>query len=140
MMVYGATSNDSTEQLSLALFARQALEALLEFVEEGKRENLDSTLREAADSIDAATNRISASQALTYPRAFRSYAQALTLQEVLPKDRRQELTTNLRALLDRTATGPREQQQAEEAITFFLALENRALRNFTRSTRNQATA
>lgn len=114
--------------LTLALFSRRIIEALSELVRSGKRARLRTALPAAIQSLEAATDsRHPSGYGL---RVVRSYDQVRTINELFPeKEERVRMINKLKALL--TVSNPIvEKEAALEAIKFFYAIENRALRNY----------
>jgi hypothetical protein len=113
--------------LTLALFSRRTIEALKEFILKGKRERLTSALPAAIESLQAATD---SRHSLTGHglRVARSYDQVRTINELFPAKERLEMIATLRSLLTEAAPHPRA--EVLQAIRFFYAIENRALRNY----------
>jgi hypothetical protein len=114
--------------LTLALFSRRIIEALRELVRSGKRERLRSALPAAIDSLHAATD---SSRPLSgYGlRVVRSYDQVRTINELFAKRDRLGMINTLRALQGNIRRAE-QREKALEAIQFFYAIENRALRNY----------
>jgi len=118
------------EYLSVGLAAQRLIDVLIEFVEEGKNEELDPSLREALDWLKADEARAGAPEE-TGSRVFLTYEQVRTLSEVLPTpQRRGEMVRVLQELLERRGSKKRQRRNADQAIEFFYELENRALWNF----------
>ena len=113
--------------LTLALFSRRTIEALKEFVQKGNRGRLATALPAAIESLQAATD---SHQHLTgYGlRVARSYDQVRTINELFPAEQRIGMIETLKSLLEEAAQDPKA--EALEAIKFFFAIENRALRNY----------
>jgi hypothetical protein len=114
--------------LTLALFSRRILEALRDVVTTGNENRLKTALPEAIDSLQAATDPSHISG--TARRALRSYEQARTINEVLPSEQeRRDMIRTLKSL-QRDLQPPKRRQAAIEAMKFFYAVENSALRNY----------
>jgi hypothetical protein len=122
----GVASRD--HYLTLALFSRRIIEALKELVQQGKRERLQTALPAAIESLQAATD--SRHHLTGYGlRVARSYDQVRTINELFPqKEDKLGMIETLKSLQG-DAT-PDVHAKAVEAIKFFYAIENRALRNY----------
>jgi hypothetical protein len=114
--------------LTLALFSRRIIEGLRELVRSGKRGQLQRTLPAAIESLQAATDsRHPTGYGL---RVVRSYDQVRTINELFPnKKDRVDMIRTLRELQN-GSTQDAQNTAALEAIRFFYAIENRALRNY----------
>jgi hypothetical protein len=114
--------------LTLALFSRRIIEALREFSKSGRRARLKSALPSAIESLQAATSTY---HSTGYGiRVTRRYDQVRTINELFP-DRR-DRTKMIKTLRKLESDGNSETQKkaANEAVYFFYAIENRALRNY----------
>lgn len=118
---------DRAQYLSLALFAQKIVSALMEYVDENKREGLRPSLEEALDSLVHATSPTSHSQKKF--AAFASYEHLRTLEEVWkPKDR-EDAVRMMRAIL-RAKKNTDTKAIANRLIELFSELQNQALWNF----------
>jgi hypothetical protein len=121
-------SDSRSQYVSLALFSRQIIEALLELVRTGSRERLSNALPNAIESLEAATDSRSAG---LYPAALRmatSYDQVRTIDELFPENERREMVQTLQSLSTESADPADQRSQAIKAMEFFYRIENRALR------------
>lgn len=125
-MASGVASRD--HYLTLALFSRRIIEALKELALQGKSERLRTALPAAIESLQAATD--SRHHLTGYGlRVARSYDQVRTINELFPeKEDRLGMIETLKSLQGDVT--PDVQAKAVEAIKFFFAIENRALRNY----------
>jgi len=117
--------------LSFGLFAQKLIDVLMEFVEEGKEERLDAALEEATDFLRALSGEPPSATEARRSRAFHSYEEVRTLDEVCPEpQQRKEIIGLLADLRHRKRPKSARRKNANKAIDFFFSLENRALRNF----------
>jgi hypothetical protein len=126
-----ATFHDSRPQyLSLALFSRQIIDALLDLVRGGNREKLEKALPDAIGSLEAATDsRNAAALSPAASRIATSYDQVRTIDELFPPEDRRRMIETLKALESANANLEEQRDGALRAIEFFYKIENRALRN-----------
>jgi len=123
-------SDSRSQYVSLALFSRQIIDALLELVRTGSRVKLSKALPNAIESLQAATD--SRSAALSSSAATRiatSYDQVRTIDELFPEDSRREMIETLRSLYTEGADPAIQRDRAIKAMDFFYKIENRALLN-----------
>ena len=117
--------------LSFGLFAQKLIDVLIEFVDEGREEGLQSALTEAIDNLKDASGGAGTGATERSVHTFRNYEQVRTLDQVCPlEERRTEIIQMLEDLRDRRGSRRVQRRNANQAIKFFYALENRALRNF----------
>jgi hypothetical protein len=129
------SSQDRVPYLSIGVFAQKTIDSLIKFVETGNCETLEVYVREALDSLKAATGEQRAAEAPRAMHALPSYEQMRTLNEVVPTpERRAEIIAVLEELLHKRGDRQQQRRNAEKAIQFFYTLENRALRNFDQPT------
>jgi hypothetical protein len=125
-----ATFQDSQAQyLSLALFSRQMIDALLDLVRSGSRERLGKALPDAIESLQAATDSRNAALSSAASRVGSSYDQVRTIDELFPLDTRRQMIQTLRDLETASPDVVAQRDSAIRAIEFFYKIENRALRN-----------
>lgn len=125
-----ATFHDSQSQyLSLALFSRQIIEALLELVRNGSREKLVRTLPDAIHSLEAATDSRNVALSTIGSRIVTSYDQVRTIDELFPLEDRRQMIQTLKTLETTNADLMAQRASAMQALEFFYRIENRALRN-----------
>jgi hypothetical protein len=118
---------DRAQYLSLALFAQGVVSALMDYVDEDKSENLNSTLREALTSLEGAE---SASTPLhRRAAAFSTYEQLRTLVEVWKKKDRETAKRIIERIL-REPDSPKAKPAANNLIELFSKLQDQALWNF----------
>jgi hypothetical protein len=128
------TTADSANYLSLALDARKAIKALLQFSEKGTESvELKEALNDTVESLRAlAVEGSSLFGRLHAQSPYQYYEQIKTLQEVQSAMKDERLADKLADLgSNRDPTQRRE--HIELAIAFFSALENRALQRYHRS-------
>lgn len=118
-----------SQYLSLALFSRQIIEALLELVRTGDRARLSGALPNAIESLQAATDSRSAALSAAASRVATSYDQVRTIDDLFPEDERRRMIDVLRSLQGQGGGPEDEKDRALEAIRFFYRIENRALRS-----------
>ena len=127
------TTADSANYLSLALDARKAIKALLQFSEKGTESvELKEALNDTVESLRALSSGGSLFGRLHPQSPYQYHEQIKTLQEVqaaMKDDRLADKLSDLSSNSDRTQQG----QNIRLAITFFSALENRALQRYRRS-------
>jgi len=128
-----SASTNRTNYLSLALDARKTIKALGQRLQTGAESaEVKQALDDTAESLRALSSGGSLFARLHAGTSYESYEQIRTLQEV-------QLTMKDEHLADRLATvgaspDPAERSRnIEWAITFFSALENRALQRYNRS-------
>jgi len=111
--------------LALALDARKVIDALIVFVDEGKREEgLDLSLQGAIDSFKEEKEHIFSP--LRSRLAFSEYyEQVRTVGEVIPD--KKVIVKKLETVKADQATMAEQQKEAFEAIKLLSALESRAL-------------
>ena len=126
-------SESRSQYLTLALFSRQIIEALLDLVRTGGREKLASALPNAIQSLQAATDSRNAALSPVTARIATSYDQVRTIDELFPQDARRGMIQTLEALGQKSTDRQAEKEQALEAIRFFYKIENRALRSSRQS-------
>lgn len=126
-------SDSRSQYVSLALFSREIIEALLELVRTGSRERLSRALPNAIESLEAATDSRSAALSSAALRMATSYDQVRTIDELFPEQARREMIQTLQSL-SAEGTDPADQRnRAIKAMDFFYRIENRALRNCRQS-------
>ncbi len=128
-----SASTDRTNYLSLALDARKTIKALGHLLQTGSESpELRQSLDDTVESLRALTSGGSLFSRLHGGSAYESYEQIRALQEI-------RLTMKDEHLADRLSAVGANRDPAEEnrniewAITFFSALENRALQRYNRS-------
>jgi len=120
------TTGSRARYLIFALSIRKLTDALIEFVEEGRRApNLNAQLKEVLASVKV-TGRTTSVKALRQRgKSFGSYEGVVTIDDMRSADR-ESLANKLRSVI--AAKTPREQKKnALQAIEFFDVLESRAL-------------
>jgi hypothetical protein len=125
----GPVSRDN--YLTLALFSRNVIDGLRELVEGGtRRRQFKEVVPEAIESLKAATDGQQGTLRGNALKAVQNFDQVRTINEVFPK--KQDRSRMIRTLksLQSGATSPGQKNAAMEAIKFFYAIENRALRNY----------
>ncbi|MGH9440070.1 MAG: hypothetical protein ACRD22_19900 [Terriglobia bacterium] len=121
---------DSRSQyLSLALFSRQIIDALLELVRNGNRERLGKALPDAIESLQAATDSKNVALSPVASRIATSYDQIRTIDELFPPAARRQMIQTLENLKAPNLNTDQQRSSAIQAIEFFYKIENRALRD-----------
>lgn len=127
------TTADPANYLSLALDARKAIKALLQFSEKGTESvELKDALDDTVESLRALTSGGSLFDRLHQQSPYQYYEQIKTLQEVQSAMKDEHLADKLSDLSSNPDPAQRR-QNIQIAITFFSALENRALQRYHRS-------
>src|SRR5580692_2283267 len=94
-----ATFHDSRSQyLSLALFSRQIIDALLDLVRSGDREKLGKALPDAIESLEAATDSRNVTLSPAASRIVASYDQVRTIDDLFPPENRRQMIQTLKTL------------------------------------------
>ncbi len=125
------TSNRS-RYLLLALDARKVIDALVGFVDTGRRgSDLDKILKNAMESLKSVGRGGNVFEASRNRLAFGHYEQVRTVEEVRGVDDREGVIAGLSAVLDQSGPPEKQQQLALEALEFFHALEGRALQHYS---------
>ena len=123
---------DRTNYLSLALDARKTVKALMQLSKGVETTSLKEALEDTVESLRALKQGSSLSARLHPKSSFEYYEQIRTLQEVQSSMNDENLADKLSAL--NAEIDPNTQKQfLKIAITFFSALENRALQRYNRS-------
>jgi len=120
------TTGSRARYLIFALSVRKLTDALIEFVEEGRRSpDLNSRLRKVLASIEGTPGKTTSVKALRQRGSFGTYEGVLTLDDMESTDRK-ALATTLHSVI--TAKTEQEQKRsALQAIELFDILESRAL-------------
>jgi hypothetical protein len=114
--------------LSLAAFAQRVIDALIQFVDEGKLEGLEKYVPEAISSLQAVPGTVQVQGVKNRPVRF--YEQVRTITEIAPDDQElKEIIAALNRLLEPGHTKRQRIADAKKAITFFHRVENQALLN-----------
>jgi hypothetical protein len=128
-----SASTDRTNYLSLALDARMTIKALGQLLQTGSESTeLRQALEDTVESLRALSSGGSLFARLHAGSSYESYEQIRTLQEVQLTMKDEHLADRLSAV----GAGPdpaERNRNIEWAITFFSALENRALQRYNRS-------
>jgi len=117
---------DRAQYLSLALFSQKVVSALMEYVDENKGKELESSLAEALDSLVHSGRSPASSQKVA---AFSSYEQLRTLEEVWSNKDRLKAIRMIRKVMS-APKDPKTKALANELIELFSELQNQALWNF----------
>jgi len=121
--------------LTVAFFAQRVLDALVASAEHGDDAGLKPALELAVQELQAATGNPPADYQQGSSRAFSSYEEVRTLDEVGKPDEVRRIIRALERLTkDLDAGMPADRRQFDQAIEFFCHLESRALRNFDQPT------
>lgn len=115
--------------LALALDARKVIDALIVFVDQGKREpGLEHWLQEVIGSLQAVTEKKDVFSPLRNRVAFSEYYEQLrTVDEALKPPERTEIVQKLLAIKDNRTDIATQQNDAYQAIKLLSAIESRAL-------------
>ena len=118
--------------LSLALDARKILDALVIFIEEGRRvPDLESCLQDAVESLKRASGEHSIFAPLRTSLALEHYEQIRTVDEVSESAEKQKaIIDKLSNVMAQTGDSKAQKQSAYDAVDFFYALERRALHHY----------
>jgi hypothetical protein len=116
---------DRAQYLSLALFAQEVVNVLMEFVDENKRQELKPALDEALNSLEGVASVSSQRRAA----AFTSYEQLRTLEEVWKPEQRDRAMEMIQTIL-RAPEDPKTKAVANNLIVLFSKLQEQALWNF----------
>jgi hypothetical protein len=127
------TAEARSRYLALALASRNALRLLDNYVNEGKTDaQLEVTLKEVLGSIQATREETNLFGPIPDESPFTNYEQLLTLDEVVKNLEDRNIVDNLTNLLSTEGDENSRRRNAEEAVKFFYALENRALHHYSR--------
>jgi hypothetical protein len=127
------TMSDNASSLSLALDARLAIKALNSYRKDGVSKGpLVKAIDDAISSLNALNSGASLFDNVADSSPYESYEQIQTLQEVQLQIADDRLAEKLAALLADEDQSRRE-RNVDFAITFFVALENRALKKYNQS-------
>jgi len=125
-----ADSEIRSRYLALALDARRVMEALMPFVESGKRgESLNQAVKDAIDALTSVTEGLSAN--VHSNLAFGEYEQALTIDEVKSKNDRVAIIHDLQ-IIGGSDRADVQRAAARRVLEFFFAVESRALQYYNR--------
>jgi hypothetical protein len=120
---------DRAQYLSLALFSQKVVSALMEYVDENKKEKLKPSLDEALVSLRSIQTKRPSAPSERRVVAFASYEHLRTLDEVWsPKDRANAIRM-VQAIL-RAPKNPKTKPVANDLIDLFSKLQDQALWNF----------
>lgn len=120
---------DRAQYLTLALFSQRIVSALMEFVDENKREKLKPSLDEALVSLRSLQTRRPSSSSQRKVAAFTSYEHLRTIDEVWSLRDRANAIRMVQAIL-RAPTNPKTKPVANGLIDLFSKLQDQALWNF----------
>jgi hypothetical protein len=127
------TSEARSRYLALALASRNALRLLATYVNEGRTDRqLEITVTEVLDSLKATREETNLFGPIPDESPFTNYEQLLTLDEVVKNLEDRNIVDNLTNLLSTSGDENSRRRNAEEAVKFFYALENRALHHYSR--------
>jgi hypothetical protein len=120
-----------TQYLSLALFTRGVVAALLDFIETGEFAGVEGVLGDALSSLDGVNNRDLRQFAERKAAAFGSYQHLRTLEEAWPTDDKgQDAVRLIHNLLEQSSDQATRKADARKLVDLFLRLERQALWNF----------
>ena len=125
------TSEARSRYLALALASRTALRLLDNYVKEGRSNaKLESTVKEVLESLKASREVNNLFGPIPDDSPFTNYEQLMTLNEVVENLKDQNIVDNLTNLFSTEGDVRSRRRNAEEAVKFFYALENRALHHY----------
>jgi len=120
------TTGTRARYLIFALSIRKLTDALIEFVEDGRRApNLDSQLKEVLASVEVIPGKATSVKALRERGSFGTYEGVLTIDDMQSTDRK-TLANKLHSVIA-AKTLQEQKRNALQAIEFFDVLESRAL-------------
>jgi hypothetical protein len=120
---------DRAQYLSLALFSQKIVSALMEYVDENKREKLKPSLDEALVSLRSIQTKRPSPASERRVAAFTSYEHLRTLEEVWSAKDRTNAIRMMQAVL-RAPRNPKTKPVANNLIDLFSKLQDQALWNF----------
>jgi hypothetical protein len=120
---------DRAQYLSLALFSQKIVSALMEYVDENKREKLKPSLDEALVSLRSIQKKRPSPASERRVAAFTSYEHLRTLEEVWSAKDRTDAIRMMQAVL-RAPRNPKTKPVANNLIELFSKLQDQALWNF----------
>src|ERR1700692_2425760 len=120
---------DRAQYLSLALFSQKIVFALMEYVDENKREKLKPSLDEALVSLRSIQAKRPSAASQRRVAAFTSYEHLRTLDEVWSSKDRAKAIRMMQAIL-RAPRNPKAKPVANSLIDLFSKLQDQALWNF----------
>lgn len=127
------TQSDNTNSLSLAIDARKAVKALMVSETSGVLDDqLRQVLADAVASLNALNSGTPLYSNLSKASSFESYDQIKAVHEVQLAMFDGKLAERLQLLLTDSAS-EHVQENKEDAIRFFTAIENQALQNYNQS-------
>lgn len=133
MMLSGTEAR--VRYLTVAVFSQKVLDALVASADHGNDTPLKAVLEQAVQELKAAIGNPPADYQEGSARAFSSYEQVRTLDEIGNREQIEDIIRALERLDERLKAGARpDREQLEQAIDFFSHLESRALRNFDQPT------
>lgn len=126
-----ADSEIRSRYLALALDARRILDALVPFVDAGKRSGtLETAVKEAIEALTSVSVG-AGSIAVHSNLAFNEYEQVLTLDEIKSEDERKSVISDLQIIAG-PGKGKSQRRAATRVLEFFFAVESRALQYYSR--------
>jgi hypothetical protein len=120
---------DRAQYLTLALFSQRIVSALMEYVDEDKRERLKPSLDEALVSLRSLQTKRPSAPSERRVVAFTSYEHLRTLDEVWSPRDRANAVRMVQAIL-RAPRNPKTKPIANDLIDLFSKLQDQALWNF----------
>lgn len=119
--------------LSLALDSRKIIDALVVFVEEGRRvPDLEPSLLDAVESLRRARGERSIFAPLRTELGLEHYEQLRMVDQVSEAvDKQKNIIAKLSDLLNQNTDVERQKTNAFDAINFFYALERQALHYYS---------
>lgn len=134
------SSEARSRYLALALASRKVLHSLERCVKNGQSDpQLESTLRQLIDSLRDANQENNLFGPAPSESPFTNYEQVMTLEEVVGDMHGQDILANLSSLISAQGNEISRKRNAEEAVKFFYALENRALHHYSHQTGSRET-
>jgi hypothetical protein len=115
--------------LLTAVATQKILDVLVEFIETGETQNLDSSLDAAVALLQVGSSKgstLSSHEAVPLRRSFEFLR---TVEDVVTKDQRDAMIRELEVLKARRASRQQMNDVADRALRFFARIEDRALLN-----------
>ena len=131
------SAGERIQYLSLALDARQAIEALCSFLETGNQSpKLKGSIQDVTSYLEAVNGGGDLYAGLTGPSSFEHFEQIQTLDEVKESFRDKDLVSRLEGVLN-AKSDHLKRENAKFAIKFFSKLEGRALHHYNQPADDQ---
>lgn len=129
-----AATQNRARYLSLAVEVGNAIDSLLAFMDFGRDDSeLSRSLRDVIDSIRTVEGQRSSTARLRNHRSFGHFEQISTIDDVV-RTQGQNISKELSGVLNRKAALQDRRRNAESALEFLFAVQNRALHRYNRPT------